>query len=265
LSDAAHERELARVQIARRDQELADLHRQLEQQTAEIGRLRAVQQNLESDLQRESASKGDLVRQHADLAEKLQAAQNNSQTLQERLTSLTEQSSRDAVRARTLQARVDELNKHLQDREGTIEQQDQLLAHDRDIRELIGARDLYIAEVYDVADSGETRKPYGRVFYTKGKSLIFYAYDLDQQEGLKRAKIFQAWGRRGPDRQRAINLGLFSEDNISKKRWVLKFNDPQTLAQIDAVFVTVEPNGGSQKPSSKPLLFAYLKADPNHP
>jgi hypothetical protein len=31
------------------------------------------------------------------------------------------------------------------------------------------------------------------------------------------------------------------------------------------VFVTVEPVGGSQKPSKKPLLFAYLHIDPNHP
>jgi hypothetical protein len=45
----------------------------------------------------------------------------------------------------------------------------------------------------------------------------------------------------------------------------LKCDDPKTLAQIDAVFVTVEPNGGSHKPSSKPLLFAYLKVNPNHP
>ena len=41
--------------------------------------------------------------------------------------------------------------------------------------------------------------------------------------------------------------------------------DPKTLAQIDAVFVTVEPNGRSDKPSGKPLLFAYLRVDPNHP
>ncbi len=37
--------------------------------------------------------------------------------------------------------------------------QEQLLAHDRDIRELMGARDLYISEVYDVADNGATKKP----------------------------------------------------------------------------------------------------------
>ena len=128
----------------------------------------------------------------------------------------------------------------------------------------MGARDLYIAEVYDVAGTGVTKKPYGRVFYTRGKSLIFYAYDLDQA-AVKRVNTFQAWGRRGPDREQAVNLGIFYEDNASRKRWILKFDDPKTLAQIDAVFVTVEPNGGSHKPSSKPLLFAYLKINPNHP
>jgi len=44
-----------------------------------------------------------------------------------------------------------------------------------------------------------------------------------------------------------------------------ELDDAKRLAQIDAVFVTVEPNGGSPKPSGKPFLFAYLKIDPNHP
>jgi hypothetical protein len=265
LSDLAHERELARNEIAQRDRALVDLRHQLEQQTADINQLRAAQERLEADLRGDEASKQDLTRQREDLAEKLRTSQDNAQTLQQRLSSFEEESSHDATRAKILQTKVDDLTRQLQDREGIIDQQEQLLAHDRDIRDLIGARDLYIAEVYDVADNGATKKPYGRVFYTKGKSLIFYAYDLDQQDGLKRATTFQAWGRRGPDRQHALNLGIFSEDNISKKRWVLKFDDPLTLAQIDAVFVTVEPSGGSHKPSSKPLLFAYLKADPNHP
>ena len=129
----------------------------------------------------------------------------------------------------------------------------------------MGARDLYIAEVYDVARTGKTQKPYGRVFYTRGKSLIFYAYDLDQEKEAKKANTFQAWGRRGPDQQHAVNLGIFYEDNASRKRWILKCDDPKTLAQIDGVFVTVEPNGGSHKPSGKSLLFAYLRIDPNHP
>jgi hypothetical protein len=45
----------------------------------------------------------------------------------------------------------------------------------------------------------------------------------------------------------------------------LKSDDATTLSQIDAVFVTVEPNGESVKPSGKPLLFTYLRMTPNHP
>jgi hypothetical protein len=74
-----------------------------------------------------------------------------------------------------------------------------------------------------------------------------------------------AWGRGGADKQQALNLGIFYQDSGAKKRWVLKFEDARTLEHIDAVFVTVEPNGGSQKPSGKPLLFASLKIEPNHP
>jgi hypothetical protein len=116
-----------------------------------------------------------------------------------------------------------------------------------------------------VAKTGKTQKPFGRVFYTKGKSLIFYAYDLDQQPGVKLASTFQAWGRKGIDQQQDINLGIFYQDDQNKKRWILKSNDPVTLTQIDAVFVTVEPNGESSKPSGKPLLFTYLRLTPNHP
>jgi hypothetical protein len=140
-----------------------------------------------------------------------------------------------------------------------------LLAHDRDVRELMGARDLHIADIYNVSRDGVTQKPYGRVFYTTGKSLVFYAYDLDQQAGLKNARTFQAWGRRGPDRSQALNLGIFYQDSAAKKRWVVKFDDAKTLEQIDAVFVTLEPAGGSQKPSGSPLLFTYLKIEANHP
>lgn len=266
LSDASHEREIARSQIAQRDKALADLHKRLEGQAAEISRLKEAQARLASQLHTgDSAASKDLAGQRTELAQQLETAQSESQTLQRKLDSLAGQSAQDTAHAKTLESKVNDLTRELQESESALDQRDQLLSHDRDIRELMGARDLYIAEVYDVGDNGATKKPYGRVFYTRGKSLIFYAYDLDQQPELKRASTFQAWGRRGPDRQQALNLGIFYIDNASKKRWVLKFDDPKMLAQIDAVFVTVEPNGGSHKPSGKPLLFAYLKVDPNHP
>ena len=265
LSDAGHDHEIARAEIAHRDRMIADLRHQLDRQFAEINEMKAAQDRLENDLQAGDASRQDLIQQRTELAAKLDSAQTNSQALEDKLGTLAQQSTQDADRAKAAEGKVNDLTRLLQQRETDLGQQDQLLAHDRDIRELMGARDLYIAEVYDVAGTGETKKPYGRVFYTRGKSLIFYAYDLDQQTELKRTSAFQAWGRRGPDRQQSINLGIFYEDNASRKRWILKCDDPKTLAQIDAVFVTVEPNGGSHRPSSKPLLFAYLKVNPNHP
>ena len=36
------------------------------------------------------------------------------------------------------------------------------------------------------------------------------------------------------------------EENVTKKRWVLKADDPRTLEDVDAVSVTLEPNGDSQ-------------------
>jgi hypothetical protein len=265
LSDAGHEREVARAEVARRDRMITDLRQQLARESAEINGLKVAESQLESSLRAGDASREDLSQQKNELAQKLASAENNSHALEQKLDSLAEQYAQDSAHAKVSESKVNELTQQLQDQQAAVAERDELLAHDRDIRDVIGARDLYIAEIYDVAGTGETKKPYGRIFYTRGKSLIFYAYDLDQQTELKRAGTFQAWGRRGPDLQRAINLGLFYEDNATRKRWILKCDDPKTLAQIDAVFVTVEPHGGSHKPSSKTLLFASLKIDPNHP
>jgi Putative zinc-finger len=264
LIDATHDRQIARAQVEQRGQTIADLRRQLAQQSVDINQMKAVQTRVENGLRAGEATRQDLIQQRVDLAQKLAASQTSSQALQEKLDSLAQQSSQDPARAEASEAKVNELTRLLQDREVALDQKDELLAHDRDIRELMGARDLYVAEVYNVVRHG-TQKAYGRVFYTKGKSLIFYAYDLDQQTGVKNAMTFQAWGRRGPDRGQALNLGVFYEDSVSKKRWIVKCDDPKTLAQIDGVFVTIEPNGGSSKPSGKSLLFAYLRVDPNHP
>ena len=263
VSDAGHEREVLCYEMARRDQVIADLRHKLVRQSTEMGRMKVTQNQLETELQNGQASRQNLLQERSDLNQRLEAAQAKTQGLLDTLDSLEHQSSQDKQRATALEANVTDLTRLLHDREGALDQQQELLAHDRDVRELMGARDLYIAEVYDVAHDGQTKKPYGRVFYTKGKSLIFYAYDLDQQAEAK-GSTFQAWGR-GSDRQQALSLGVFYEDSASRKRWVLRFDDPVTLAQIDAVFVTVEPNGASHKPSGKSLLFAYLRIDPNHP
>lgn len=265
ISDAAHDRNILNSELARRDQVIAELRKQAEQESKSLSEMKKTQANFEAALQRDAGNNQLAVDERASLSQKLDAAQASLQKMQSELDSASQQRALEAGRDTSLQNQIKDLSAQLRIQGETVAKQDDLLAHDRDIRDLMGARKLYVVDVYDVAGDGKTQKPYGRVFYTKGKSLIFYAYDLDQARGIRNASTFQAWGGRGPDKQRALNLGILYEDNSSKKRWVLKFDDPKALDEIDAVFVTIEPNGGSQKPSGKPLLSAYLQVAPNHP
>jgi hypothetical protein len=222
-------------------------------QGAEAQRLASDSERLASDSERDVLNR------------KLAEAQASLAAMQKNLELARQLQSNDSLHATNLESHMDELAATIRDQDQTIRQQRDLLAYDRDIRDLIGARDLYVAEVTDVGRDAATKTPFGRVFFTKGKSLIFYAYDLDKQPGVQRTSVFRAWGRRGPDFEQALPLGILFVDSSSKRRWVLRFDDPKALAKIDAVFVTVEPNNTGRRPSGKPMLFAYLRVEPNHP
>src|SRR6266446_2458096 len=131
-------------------------------------------------------------------------------------------------------------------------------------RNLFGARDLHIVDVYDVKGDGKTKRTYGRVYYVEKRLLVFYAFDLQNRQNHKRA-VFQAWGYREANLGKAVNLGLFAIDDSAVSRWVLKVNRADVLSHIDAVFVTVEPPGGSTAPRGKKVLYANLVGPPNHP
>ena len=181
------------------------------------------------------------------------------------LANLRSERDKEFQRAASLESKIDELSVSNRDQDRRLKDAEQYLASDRDIRELMGARKLYIADVFDVDSHSRTQKPFGRVFYTQGKSLIFYAFDLDSQRGINKASTFQAWGRIETSLGTPLNMGILYMDNESNRRWVLRFDEPRQLAEIDAVFVTVEPHGGSQKPTGKPFLYALLKKEANHP
>jgi hypothetical protein len=162
------------------------------------------------------------------------------------------------------QDRIRELSEKLDAQTMIVERERRLLAAGKEIRDLMGARNLHIIDVFDVDGNGATRGRFGRVFYTEGKSLIFYAFELGT-ERMSAYHSFQAWGWREPARQTVQSLGIFNADDTSQSRWVLKFDDPAVLAQIDSVFVTVEPAGGSRRPTGEKLLSAYLNGQANHP
>jgi hypothetical protein len=131
-------------------------------------------------------------------------------------------------------------------------------------RNLFGARDLHIVDVYDVTGDGKTKRTYGRVYYVEKKLLVFYAFDLQNRQNHKLG-AFQAWGYREANLGKPLDLGLFTVDDKSTSRWVLTVNHPDVLSHIDAVFVTVEPPGGSTAPRGKKVLYANLIGPPNHP
>ena len=180
------------------------------------------------------------------------------------LHSVTDVRSHDASTIAAMGARDNELSEMLSDKTEKLERATSFLRANRDIRDLMTARNLHIVDVYEVDGKGKTQRTFGRAFYTEGKSLIFYAWDPTGKR-TRSEYALQGWGTRGAPSNIAHSLGVFYIDDQKANRWVLKFDNPQVLAEIDSVFVTIEPPGGSKKPTGEKLLYAYLKGSPNHP
>jgi hypothetical protein len=135
-----------------------------------------------------------------------------------------------------------------------------------ELGDVASARNLHIVDVYDADARGKRQPAFGRVFYVEGKSLVFYAYDLNTPKNLNANVVFHVWGGRAGVRDVTHSLGILRSDNASEGRWAMTFDDPGVLAQINSVFVTVEAkNRTFESPRGKKVLYAYLGSSPNHP
>lgn len=260
-----------------------DTERRIHQDKDEIGTLRQELARLESQseksdaasaasqhqLHEEESARNQVASEKESLSKQLAAAQADIEVLQSEVSSAQANADQRAAHIAELETKMRALNVALDETDAALNDKDRMLAldkdflaHDRDIRDLIGARNLYIADIYDTTETGKTAKPFGRIFYTQDRSLVFYGFDLEKQTGPRQSVAFQAWGS-GSDRQ-PVSLGLFYQDD-SHKRWVVRCNDAKTLARLNMVFVTMEPPGGSSKPTGKQLLRAYLQIQANHP
>ena len=160
--------------------------------------------------------------------------------------------------------KIEELSGAISAQKAAVERDRELKEVAPDVRELMGARNLHMIDVADVDGRGKARKSFGRVFYVEGKSLLFYAFDL--AETSSRAKVlFQAWGQREGAGEKPINLGVFRVDDQVQRRWILRVDDPKLLSSIDSLFVTVESAPGTNAPTGRRLVYAYLGTAPNHP
>jgi hypothetical protein len=275
LNELTSEKKMTEDLLAFQSTQISRLQKQVFSDQHDLAELRSTLHAAESrssELSTANNTDEAQVRQVSEERDKLAAqvrdAEKAYQLLQSEFTSLRAEHDRALLHTASLESKIEELSTNSRDQDRRLKDDEQYLTSDRDIRELMGARKLYIADVFDVDSGSRTRKPFGRVFYTQNKSLIFYAFDLDHQPGVKNASAFQVWGQRDAElnaKSHPMNLGILYMDSESNRRWVLRWDDPKQLAEIDAVFVTVEPQGGSEKPTGKPFLYALLRKEANHP
>jgi hypothetical protein len=187
----------------------------------------------------------------------------------------------------TLQAQVDRLSQRLAAEEVSLDNQKQAseelsaklgststdLQRERDLKsakselgDLVAARNLHIVDVYDADGNGRRQQSFGRVFYIEGKSLVFYAYDLDDPNRFKTNVVFHVWGGKAGVKEVTHSLGILRKDDGGQNRWAMTFDDPKVLGQINSVFVTAEAaNKHYDEPRGKRVLYAYFGSQPNHP
>jgi hypothetical protein len=271
-SELAHENDVLRAQLETLHQTIGDETAKVDQLRKEMALAVSSQQRLQAQAEeaRQQQEKVSALLQKTEtekieLANSSQAENSTIATLRNQIDSLYREQAEILSSRVLLEAQVRELNASIQDKSTDLERERQLMAVSKDVRQLMGARNLHILDVRDVGGGGKDAKAFGRVFYAEGQSLVFYAFDLPNG-GLNPAKYtFQAWGQREAGPQAVRNLGTFEVDDHEQSRWVLKVNNPALLAGIDSVFVTSESLRDSKEPRGRKLMYAYIAGQPNHP
>ncbi len=162
------------------------------------------------------------------------------------------------------EVRIAQLSDKLRVASATLDMERQLAAAGKDVRELMASRQLHVIDVRDTDPNGNTNKAFGRVFLTEGKSLTFYAFDLNEDRVLDSKQSFQVWAVPEAGKNTSRSLGLHRVDAKAQGRRVLKVENPDLLKQVNSVFVTVGPAAGGKQPSGQKMLYAYL-GQANHP
>ena len=231
----------------------------LEASEREVVASRSARQDLQEALLRVNDT-------NAQLADQLEQ---NKQMLAESKSELDKARSERAILEAQVSAErgnASQLSEEVRLQNATLARDRDLLVAGHDITDLMGARNLHIIDVHDADGNGQDRKSFGRVFYTEGKSLIFYAFDLDEKKVANAKYTFEAWGERLGQPASVKSLGMLFVDDKDQRRWVLKVDDPRQLAEIDSVFVTLEPHeNAGEKPRGHRILYAFLSGQPNHP
>src|SRR5260370_34801093 len=124
----------------------------------------------------------------------LQDAQNKVAALQSRVEALSERLAEPEVKLGIQKQISEDLAAKLDTTEEELRRQNDLKSAKLELGDLVAARNLHIVDVYDADSNGKRQRSFGRVFYIEGKSLVFYAYDLDAPGQFKANMVFHVWG-----------------------------------------------------------------------
>ena len=256
LQQVAQAKDTTGGQLLRSEAELSAARQHADELNAALQTDREIVQKLQQQV-------ASLKTENAATVERSAAHERDLAASQEQLQRVQAHASAIEADLVTQQYQIKDLSSQLDAQKLNAEREHELMAAGHEIRDLMGARDLHMIDVRDVDLKGNWKQPYGRIFLTDNKQLIFYAFDLNKAAG--HDKSFQVWGQKFDNQSSTVSLGTFHLDDQKQSRWIMKVSNPQLLSSIDSIFVTVENSAGGKQPTGKPLMNAYLRNPINHP
>jgi hypothetical protein len=246
--------------------QLENLNSQLRKTSAQLATSETSLKATSQDRQRLQSDRDTLESQLTEIQRQVGQAQALAASAQQEAAKQHDHANDVEAAAIADRVKLNDLTDELAQESAALDQERQLLTVGHDVTDLMGARNLHIVDVVDTDPRGKTRPAFGRIFFTEGKSLIFYAYDLNETRIQKANYQYRVWAKQEGGDKQVRNLGIFYSDDKTQRRWVFKCNDPKILNEIDSVFVTLEPaNSDPAHPEGPNLMYAYLHGQPNHP
>jgi len=238
--------------------------REIQNLRAQLGNANATAENLRRSSDQAS---GEATRSSSQNVQLLDESRNQEKLLAEardEATRINQLRVNDEAALTQEQLRIADLSNRLRVASATLDLERRLAAEGKDVRELMASRELHLIDVRDADAEGNPGKTFGRVFLTEGKSLTFYAFDLNEDGILNAKSSFQVWAVPEGSKNSSRSLGILRQDAKAQGRWVLNVENPELVKGINSVFVTVEPVAGGKQPSGQKMLYAYL-GQANHP
>ncbi len=261
---ASPESKQTRLQVEELKRENSTLTANLSKLNASLAASQHEIQNLRSEL---VSASGTAERSSSKNAELLEEARNQEKLLadaKDEAARVSQLRLNDEASLVEEEVRIAQLSDKLRVASATLDMERQLAAAGQDVRELLASRQLHVIDVRDTDPNGNTNKAFGRVFLTEGKSLTFYAFDLNEDRVMDAKSGFQVWAAPEAGKNTSRSLGLLHVDTKAHGRWVLRVDNPELVGNINSVFVTVGPAAGGKQPSGQKMLYAYL-GPANHP